>query len=177
MIGGTRIPASRIFVSSTISSSFAARRLRHILSRILFRFSTASPSCFAGVFSTPRIVRHFRTFVRLPMLGPGNARWLCLSSSFSHSLSLRSLARIPLSPPFVFLSPLTARQRRSLPLPISVSLAFPRLSRSRVLLTRTRFSSPLSSIRAPGYTADSHPLQGKGYPRGKAGEGGGNCER
>lgn len=72
------------------------------------------------------------------------------------SFSVFSLAHI--SPPsaaaLLILHPFSPMP---LPLSTSVSLAFPHLSRSRVLLTRTRFSSPLSSIRAPGYTTDSHP--------------------
>lgn len=62
------------------------------------------------------------------MLGPGNARWLCLSSSFSRSVSLRSLARIPLSPPLVFLSPLAPRS--ATPLSASTYLCLPRLPSS-----------------------------------------------
>lgn len=77
------------------------------------------------------------------MLGPGNARWLCLSLSFSHSPVLLILSRLytlsPIRPSF----PFQPRQRHYLCLS-----RFPCLPRSRVLLTRTRFCSPLSSIRA-----------------------------
>lgn len=109
------------------------------------------------------------------MLGPGNARWLCLSLSFSRrQFSRFSRACVyPNSPPFLplpFLSPLTSTTplpRHCLCLPRS-----PRLSRSRVLLTRTRFSSPLSSIRA-GLPAPTHPPphDGEGCQGGEENEG------
>lgn len=114
------------------------------------------------------------------MLGPGNARWLCPSSSFSRCLFSRlsfslTRPRTP-TPPlrfsrFPFLSPLTS----TTPLPLhGLCLSrSPRLSRSRVLLTRTRFSSPLSSIRA-GLPAPTHPPphDGKGCQGGKRERGG-----
>lgn len=145
--------------------------IRLLLSRVL------SASAFSPHPCIPRFLRHFlfrpvrntlistfsyvsiRTFVRLPMLGPGNARWLCLSSSFSRcQFSRLSRARVPqlpsASPAFPFLPPLTSTT--PLPLHCLCLPRSPRLSRSRVLLTRTRFSSPLSSIRA-GLPAPTHP--------------------
>lgn len=90
-------------------------------------------------------------FLALPVLSP-----------LSHS-------RTPYSPPllpFPFLSPLTSTT--PLPLHCLCLPRSPRLSHSRVLLTRTRFSSPLSSIRA-GLPAPTHPPPhvGKGCQGGK----------
>lgn len=170
---GTRIPASRIhFVFFVL-----LWRLRHFLfSRV--RVSSAFLPLLRSVspeFS--RLLGSFATFVcslgcQCWALGMRDG-FVFLRLSPARSPSVLSLLHTPLSaarfplPPNRSATPLTAS------LPISVSLAFPRLSRSRVLLTRTRFSSLLSSIRAPGYTTDSHPPQGKGYPgeRGRSGRG------
>lgn len=92
---------------------------------------------------------NFYTYiVRLPMLGPGNARWLCLSSSFSFPTFHLSHAVYPLSSSFsLFLfSPLP---RHSIASTTSVSLAFP------VSLARASYwpepGSLLLSLRfAPG---------------------------
>lgn len=84
--------------------------------------------------------------------------------------SLASLVSVyPNSPPllpFPFLSPLTSTTR--LPLHCLCLPRSPSLSHSRVLLTRTRFSSPLSSIRA-GLPAPTHPPphDGKGCQGGR----------
>lgn len=106
----------------------------------------------------------YDTFVRLPMLGPGNARWLCLSSSFSHSPVLSILSRpwYPLSH-----SPLLPLLASATPLPPSLSLSLsPSLARL-IDPDPVLFSSLFDSRRVTRAPTHPPPHDGKGCPEGE----------
>lgn len=133
-----------------LSFRLARNTLISIFSYVSIRTYVRSLGCQCWAWECAMALSLF-VFLALPVLSP-----------LSHS-------RTPYSPPllpFPFLSPLTSTT--PLPLHCLCLPRSPRLSHSRVLLTRTRFSSPLSSIRA-GLPAPTHPPPhvGKGCQGGR----------
>lgn len=105
----------------------------------------------------------YDTFVRLPMLGPGNARWLCLSSSFSHSPVLSILSRLcTLSH-----SPLLPLLASATPLPPSLSLSLSPLLARLIDPDPVLFSSLFDSRRVTRAPTHPPPHDGKGCPEGE----------
>jgi len=121
--------------------------------RVFFRSSLVSLEILISIFSYVSV----RAFVRLPMLGPGNARWLCLSLSFSRRqffrLSRTRVLRLSASPaPIPF--PSNLNNAAASPLPLSPSIT-PSLSLARLIDPDPVLFSSLFDSRRVTHT-DSH---------------------
>lgn len=111
----------------------------------------------------------YDTFVRLPMLGPGNARWLCLASSFSHSPVLSRFSRACVYP--LSHSPLLSLLATATPLPPSLSLSLSPLLARLIDPDPVLFSSLFDSRRVTRAPTHPPPHDGKGCPEGEGAEG------